>query len=222
MASKSDFVPRELNLTEMSIQIIGTSPLLCHSLSKRDEGAITDAAQKKSNLKGKEAVNPVMKYIDSLYWISGKPNEEDNNYDLETIIENGRFGMPLISFKLSAVAGAFRAGLTKDMVSMFGAYYVEKGIWIYDPRPVEVGEIFGSKPLMRKDPGRNPNARGSALCMIYRGEFHEWNVKLNIRYNKGVVSEDQIRDYFTAGGFAVGVGEWRPEKGGQHGMYKVG
>ena len=35
----------------------------------------------------------------------------------------------------------------------------------------------------------------------------------------GKYSEAQLINLVNAGGFAVGIGEWRPEKDGQHGMY---
>ena len=55
----------------------------------------------------------------------------------------------------------------------------------------------------------------------FRGEFNEWEALIPIRYNAGVLTAEQIVNLFQLGGFAVGIGEWRPEKGGVHGMYEV-
>ena len=55
----------------------------------------------------------------------------------------------------------------------------------------------------------------------YRPEFKEWRVKLPIRYNEDAISLDQIVNLFNLGGFGVGIGEWRPEKRGVHGMFHV-
>lgn len=55
----------------------------------------------------------------------------------------------------------------------------------------------------------------------YRPEFSEWHAKLLVRYNANVLSESQILNLLNVAGFAVGVGEWRPEKDGQYGMFHV-
>jgi hypothetical protein len=55
----------------------------------------------------------------------------------------------------------------------------------------------------------------------YRGEFKEWKTTFSIRFNKNVLSIEQIVLLFNTAGFAIGVGEWRPEKNGSHGMFHV-
>lgn len=55
----------------------------------------------------------------------------------------------------------------------------------------------------------------------YRPEFSEWRTKILVRYNTNVLSEAQILNLLNVAGFAVGVGEWRPEKDGQYGMFHV-
>lgn len=55
----------------------------------------------------------------------------------------------------------------------------------------------------------------------YRGEFKEWEADLSIRYNANVLSAGQIINLFNTGGFAIGIGEWRPERNGSYGMFHV-
>ena len=55
----------------------------------------------------------------------------------------------------------------------------------------------------------------------YRGEFREWSVDLDVQYNAAAVSPEQVVNLFNVAGFAVGVGEWRPEKNGSFGMFHV-
>lgn len=47
----------------------------------------------------------------------------------------------------------------------------------------------------------------------YRPEYTEWYAELNIEFNSGVVSVDQIHQLVKAAGYGCGVGEMRPEKG---------
>lgn len=56
----------------------------------------------------------------------------------------------------------------------------------------------------------------------YRGEFRNWYADLVVSYNaNGMYSLEQIVNIINAGGYACGIGEWRPERDGQYGMFHV-
>ena len=55
----------------------------------------------------------------------------------------------------------------------------------------------------------------------YRPEFPKWRAEMTLRYNADAISLDQIVNIFNLAGFGVGVGEWRPERDGQFGMFHV-
>jgi len=44
---------------------------------------------------------------------------------------------------------------------------------------------------------------------------------LDIKYDANAITPEILVNMFNYGGFAVGVGEWRVEKGGQYGMFHV-
>ena len=74
------------------------------------------------------------------------------------------------------------------------------------------------KPTMREDMVRI----GKGVADIrYRGEFKTWSVRLRIRYNANVLSAEQIINLFETAGFGIGVGEHRPQKNGQNGLFHV-
>ena len=81
----------------------------------------------------------------------------------------------------------------------------------------EMAEIEGT-PEMREDMVRI--GMGTA-DIRYRGEFKKWSTTLKIRYNKNAISAEQIINLINVGGFACGVGEWRPGKDGSYGMFHV-
>ena len=56
----------------------------------------------------------------------------------------------------------------------------------------------------------------------FRPEFRDWSADVPIRFNEAVISVEQIVNLFNLAGFGVGIGEWRPEKDGQWGMFHVG
>jgi hypothetical protein len=78
--------------------------------------------------------------------------------------------------------------------------------------------IDGGEPAMREDTVRV--GMGTA-DLRYRGEFADWSARLLVRYNANVLSESQILNIINVAGFAVGVGEWRPERDGSYGMFHV-
>lgn len=197
----------EIELATVNLKVSGTSPLIMHKWDTKAKQEILDKQMKKAKTKGHEAKNPVECYINSMYWLSGEPEEKTEEGVLEAIANGARFGFPSTAFKASAVSGAFRAKITKDKVSMNGAFHILGDM-------VEIEGI----PVMREDMVKI--GMGTA-DIRFRGEFPEWSAVLPIRFNMGVLSVEQLVNMFNLGGFAVGVGEWRPEKGGSYGMYEV-
>ncbi len=120
---------------------------------------------------------------------------------------DGGYGFPAVAFKAAAVNSCtFLDGVTKVLAR--GAFHVVG----------ELVKIEGSRPTPREDMVRI--AMGTA-DIRYRGEFRKWSVRLQIRYNASVISPEQITNLFNTAGFAIGVGEWRPQKGGSFGMFHV-
>jgi len=74
------------------------------------------------------------------------------------------------------------------------------------------------EPSMREDMVRV--GMGTA-DIRYRGEFKKWAVELLIRHNARVLSAEQVANLFNTAGFAIGVGEWRPQRDGSFGMFHV-
>jgi len=82
----------------------------------------------------------------------------------------------------------------------------------------EYAVIEGDEPTMREDMVRV--GMGTA-DIRYRGEFRNWWTTIDIKYNANVLSAEQILNLMQTAGFAVGVGEWRPERDGQYGRFHV-
>lgn len=56
---------------------------------------------------------------------------------------------------------------------------------------------------------------------IVRPEFQKWTCELKIDYNASNISAEQIINLLNWAGFQMGIGSWRPEKGGVYGQYEV-
>lgn len=197
-----------INIQYATISIVGDSPLIVHKWSEKAKKEILDKQMKKAKTKGHDAKDPVRDFIDSLYWLDGEPEEKTEEGFAKAIQNGARFGFPSVAFKASAVAAGYRSGVTKNLVSMYGAFHIDG----------EFVEIKGI-PEMREDMVRV----GMGVADIrYRGEFKEWSATFQVKYNASAISLEQLVNLFNLGGFACGLGEWRPEKGGAFGMYHVG
>lgn len=57
--------------------------------------------------------------------------------------------------------------------------------------------------------------------MRHRPRFNCWSAKLSIRINDDILPTDFIHTLLTEGGQQIGVGDFRPEKGGPFGTFQV-
>ena len=54
-----------------------------------------------------------------------------------------------------------------------------------------------------------------------RPYFNEWALSLTFRFVRGLITERQIAHLFGAAGLIVGVADWRGEKGGSYGRFRL-
>lgn len=191
----------EINLRTMKLTIVGDSSLIVHAWSEKAKKMILDKQMKKATT-AKEAKDPWIDFCESLYWLDGmpdKPTEED--------IATARFGFPACGFKAAAVDAGYQQGILAKKTTARGAFHIVG----------DMVEIKGT-PTMREDMVRI--GMGTA-DIRYRGEFKEWSAELTIRYNPNVMSAEQIVNLINMGGFANGIGEWRPSKDGSFGTFHV-
>lgn len=205
------------------VRIIGTSPLIIHAWSEKAKRMMLEAQQKTTRTKSKREVRrPFEDFVDSLYWLTEKPTDDTDEELAEKFgeaIQNGaRFGFPANSIKIAANSGAYRLGWVKNQMGLRGAYFV-RGVMSDGSVNSEYIEIRGGIPEMRED---MVTVGMGGTDLRYRGEFKDWYSDIEIEYNaSGDVTLEQIINCLNAGGYAVGIGEWRPEKDGHNGMFEV-
>lgn len=203
---------RPIETEIIPIRIVGDTPLIVHAWSEKAKRMMLEAQMKTTKTKAKEVRDPFDDFIQSLYWLSGKP-EESTPEAFDNAIRNGaKFGFPVGAIKLAANAAAYRNGWVKNQMGLRGAYFLKT-------KHGEMAEIQGCVPEMREDMVRI--GMGSA-DLRYRGEFKNWFMEFDLEYNKnGDMTAEQIINCLNAGGYSVGIGEWRPEKDGQFGMFHI-
>ena len=196
-----DLVIPPIETKTFSVKLVGDSCLITHKWSAKAMKMILDKQTKKAG-NGKEAKDPWMDYCDSMYWLTEMPENPT-----EDDIANARFGFPVTAFKACAIDAGYQQGIIPKKTTARGAFHILG----------DFAEIEG-KPQIREDMVRV----GMGVADIrYRGEFPEWSVVLTIRYNPRAMSAEQIINLLNFGGFSNGVGEWRPEKDGDHGTFHV-
>lgn len=194
----------KLDVQMMEITLIGDSPLIVHAWSSKAKKEMLDKQMKKA--KGaKEAKDPRADFKDSLYRLPGG------------------YGFPSIAFKAAAITAVTSvSGVTKvaarQVFHVVGESVDIDGAFDGVKMRADLIRIEGADPRMREDMVR---VGMGAADLRYRGEFWPWHAKVLVRFNVNVLSPAQILNLFNIAGFAVGVGEHRPERNGDNGMFHV-
>ena len=203
---------RPIEIKKVKIRIVGDTPLIMHAWSEKAKRMMLEEQMGIAKGKKKEAKNPVDDFIRSMYWLTPMPEDGTMESFEEAIANGAQFGFPVTAFKQAAISAAYRMGWAKDKMSMRGAFFIDSD---------ENGmiEIHSDTPEMREDMVKV--GMGTA-DIRYRGEFKNWYADLTISYNaNGQYSLENIVNIINAGGYVCGVGEWRPERDGQNGMFHV-
>lgn len=213
---------KPMELETVDISIVGTSPLIVHAWSVKAKRQILDA-QTGKKMKKHEIKIPLNDFMSSMYWLTEMPEEGVDDEDAERIwaeaVEGGaKFGFPVTGIKQSIITGAYRAGLDVKQTELRGTFFLSGAT---EASTSDIAEIIGSTPEPREDMVRVGGISKSA-DIRYRAEFTDWEIPLKLTYHKnGKYTLEQILNFVNYGGFVVGIGEWRPEKDGQFGMFSL-
>lgn len=188
--------------------IIGESPLICHAWSEKAKREML-AKMVKAVRVAKEERNPDQEFASSLYDLGG-----------------GAYGFPVTAIKKAILSMAHKdKGIPKTSVM--------SGLWldfkIVQQKPGLAGalcdmpivRIYGSKPQMREDMTRIKGRGGSTANFAYRAQFSSWAMKLTGKVNPDVVPPEVVAWLIEGGGSATGIGDWRNEKSGVFGAFRL-
>ena len=201
-----------IRIKKASLRIVGDSPLIVHAWSEKAKREMLDKQMGKNQTKKKAAKNPVEDFINSMYWMTEKPQDMTEEAYEDAVANGAKFGFPVSGLKQSAISAAYRMGWVKDKMGLRGTFFI-------DANEDGLIEIKGDAPIMREDMVKV--GMGTA-DIRYRGEIRNWYADITISYNElGKFNLQDIINVLNAGGFVCGLGEWRPERDGQYGMFHV-
>jgi hypothetical protein len=127
---------------------------------------------------------------------------------------NGKPAFPADGFK-KAIVNACRYASGLPMTRARGMFFV-RGVYASEEGR-ELIPIEG-KLEKREDIGRLENG---VACVIFRPQLRDWTAVLPIEYNADLLSLEQLINLINIAGAMVGVGDWRPERGGTFGRFRV-
>lgn len=194
MKTKNTVQVLDFEIREVSIPIVSISPLICHKFSEKAQKQI-EQKQSGAAKNKKHAIR----------------DPEDDFNGARHISPLGWDGFPAAGFKASMIRGAKMIGM--EMKSTQTSFFINA-----DCQETQLVRIHG-EPRMRTDMVRV--GMGSA-DIRYRPEYVDWFAELNIEFNQGMISIDQIYQLVKAAGYGCGIGEMRPEKGKfNYGRFKL-
>lgn len=197
--AKAEVKFKSFELQIVTVRVNGISTLITNNFSATNVKKIRDK-QTGKNTGGRKPKDIESQFRGSLYI-----NPETGNYCL-----------PTAAFKKACVSAA-RQDDSYTMTKLWGAFHV-LGDWVdveYEP-----GGFYapgGREPRMRED---RVNLR-NIVDLRYRGEFWPWSLTLQLQFNPASISVEELGYLLGLAGFAVGVGDWRPETHGDHGMFQL-
>ena len=207
----------------VEFKIVGDTPLIVHAWDEKAKRMMLEKQMGKAGKTKHEIKVPTNDFINSLYWLTEKPQNGIDDADAQAnfdaaIAAGAKFGFSLGGIKQSFITGAARGGLDVKMTELRGAFFLEGAT---DASDFDFAEIVGPAPVMREDMVK-VGGMSKTADIRYRGEFKQWEIPLKMRINKnGKYSTEQLLNCVTMGGFVTGIGEWRPERDGQYGMFHL-
>lgn len=128
---------------------------------------------------------------------------------------DGRYGFPADAFKKILVA-ACRA---IEGISMTQMEQVVQISFECEEDLFEIHSVAG--PHMRTDHVRIGKPPNKVAQIRYRPEFPDWWIECKFEVNTDQIHVAQVVAVLERAGFGVGLGEWRPTSGGNHGRFRV-
>lgn len=192
------------------VDIEGTAPLIVHQWSDKARKMMLDAQQGRKVQKTPK--NPEQDYLDSMYRFKGT--------DRSQVAPLDSHGIPTMALKTATVEGGARAFGTKSVkmteLRQFLTFIPDgmgaDGMQLSRLILPEDGECIMREDMVRVGMG--------TADIRYRATYLDWAVRLRVEFMPNMIDLDSIVALIDAGG-TNGIGEWRPEKNGPFGVYRV-
>ena len=178
----------------LTTRIKSISALIEHKWSEKAKQMMRDKHQG-VKVKNRDVRDPEQEFKDAAY-----------------VCEDGRFGFPAGGLKRCLINSAHKdIGLEKTLL--------RKSLFIIPDDAVNNLCAFESDdPIMREDIVK---VGMGSTDLRYRPEFRNWSMTVRLQFDSQSLTKNTILNLIQRAGFGVGLGEMRPEKGGEYGRFEV-
>lgn len=204
---------KPVEVKTIPIRIVGDTPLIVHAWSYKAKRELVE----KTKASKKEPRNPFRDFVNSMYWLDGVDPKDMTEEQYDELVKAGkvRTGFTAYSVKMAGNAAAYRLGWVRNQMQLRGSYFLNP----MDDPTGDYAEIKGCLPVIREDMVKI--GMGTA-DIRWRPMYENWYMDLMLSYNaSGEITLEEILNVINAGGYCVGIGEWRPERDGKFGTYHV-
>ena len=182
-------------MINIKVTINGVTPLICNKFT--DKAALAATTGVTSNNAG-EPLTPQETAEEKLYMHKKKACIPQPNL-LASIIEGGRFhkikNRSVTTMQKSMIPSCF------DIKGTMLPIKTKDG-WEVDERPVRI-----------------PATGGRILA--YRPKFNDWQLEFDATLDTDIISVNLMREILDDAGKRIGLGDYRPDRKGPFGKYKV-
>lgn len=181
------------------VTVRGISPLLQHRFSEEAEDSVNNPSARKMLVKRgnprEEAEKVVYRNGEGFYfpstWLSRSLSNAGTNFKMRGTRKSLRFVLPS-AVVVSEVQIPLLNGDTKARAKDFEV----------DSRPVTI-----------------PSTKGRV--MRHRPRFDAWSARFSLEVDDDILPVETVHEVFADAGRKVGIGDYRPEKGGPFGRFEV-
>lgn len=145
-----------------------------------------------------------------------KTYNDDEEAKLRLYLDpEGAFCHPCEAFTkamVKAVAG-------KKFGKMFATAAIKGSVFITEPFALIEDE--GGKQMKKYTIDRRPVVIGKSRVLRCRPCFPKWQMKIALEIDTAILSKGNVKESLALAGRIIGIGDYRPEKGGGFGRFKV-
>lgn len=144
-----------------------------------------------------------------------KYNDEDEAKLRLYLDPDGRFCHPCEAFTKAMV----KAAAGKKIGKMFATAALKGAVFITEPFAIIEDE--NGKPATKYIIDRRPAVVGKSRILRCRPCFPKWRMRVAFEVDTAIISQANLKDCLALAGRIIGIGDYRPEKGGGFGRFRV-
>ncbi len=126
---------------------------------------------------------------------------------------DGKDWFPANGVKKAMVSAGFGLGIAKSII--------QRCVFVAGDLRRDYVEVKYARCVMREDAVKVGPWNNRTADLRYRPEYQNWTIRLRLTFRPNIITADQVLTLLEHAGYSVGIGEWRPEKDGQAGRFRV-